>query len=79
MQKQARFVRRFVLSETAYAGIQCDQPIMRPLVSAVSPEFRNSKQLYCLGLLRFTFLLFLDPTVLDCCRCLRRLASAFLM
>ena len=38
MQRQPCFVR-FVLSETAYAGIQCDQPIMRPLVSVVSPEF----------------------------------------
>jgi len=36
MQKQPCFVRHFfVLSETAYAGIQRDQPIMRPLVTGI--------------------------------------------
>jgi hypothetical protein len=40
MQKPRCFVRDFfAMSETAYAAIQLDQPIMRPLVSVVSPEF----------------------------------------
>ena len=47
MQKPRCFVRDFfAMSETAYAAIQLDQPIMRPLVSVVSPEFlklRNIK------------------------------------
>ena len=65
MQKQPCFVRHlFVLSETAYAGIQCDQPIMRPLVSKVSPEFPSTTEVRTIALwcpLRFVKLSKVSP------------------